>query len=460
MERNYIEELLMILSSDVSDAEKKEKILHYHDSDIADMIESLDEKERAKVYELLGDENIASIFSYLDNVEDIVEELGEDHMADILEKMDADDAVDVLEELEEEQRDEIISLMDKESAQDISMIQEFPIDSIGSRMTNNFISIYNTDSIKIAMKKVIKTAATKDNVTLIYVVTASEELYGVIELRSLIIARENDDLDKIIMKNYPYFYATDEVDSCIIKLKEYALDSYPILDKDKKLIGVITADDVVEAVDDEFGDDYAKLAGLTEEEDIRDSTLDSVKKRLPWLVILLVLGLFQSFAMTGFEHVVAALPVIVFFQTLVLDCSGNTGTQSLAVTIRMLSDQEDKNKRKIKTIFKELRTGFINGLALGIIAFIIVFIFMFVTKQSIGTDTYHVQDAIKASGIVSIALLIAMTLTSCLGTIVPIIFLKIGIDPAVASGPFITTISDVAALLIYYGLAYFMFLAF
>lgn len=459
MKRNYTEELQRILASRLSDEEKKERILQYHENDIADMLEGLTKKDRARLFQILGDDIVAEILSYVDNIEDVVDELSTEHAADIIEKMDADDAIDVLDELDEEQRNEIVALMAIDSQEEIRKIEEYDEDFIGSRMTNNYVTILNTDTVKTAMKRVISEAAENDNVSTIFVLDENEKFYGVIELRELIIARENDDLDKITKKNYPFFLATDLVEDCLIKLKEYALSSYPILDASHHLIGVITSDDVVEVIDDEMSDDYAKLAGLTQEEELNDSVFESVKKRLPWLIILLILGLFQSFAMTSFEKIVAALPVIVFFQTLVLSMSGNSGTQSLAVTIRLLSDEVHGKRKILKACFKELKTGFINGLSLGILAFIIVFIFMFITKQSIGTEVYHVQDAIKASSIVAISLLIAMTLSACVGTLVPIIFLKLKIDPAVASGPFITTISDVTALLIYYGLAFLFFMA-
>ena len=160
--------------------------------------------------------------------------------------------------------------------------------------------------------------------------------------------------------------------------------------------------------------------------------------------------------MTGFEAVVAGLPIIVFFQTLVLGMSGNTGTQSLAVTIRTLSSKEQK-KQILKTLFKELRIGFFNGLSLAVLAFIIVFVFLRVTNQGVVSTTYSNIEAFKASGIVGLSLLISMTVSSFVGAIVPIVFKKIKIDPAVASGPFITTINDLTALLIYYGLASLLF---
>ena len=460
MRRDYFEELQSILKSSLPDNEKKERILQYHENDIANVIEELSQEERKELFNILGDEIVAEIISYVENIDEVINDFKPEHAADIIEKMDADDAIDVLSELEDDQREEIVSLMDKESREDIKAIASFDEDLIGSRMTNNYITILVTDTVKTAMKKVISEAAENDNVSNIFVLDESETFYGVLELRELIIARENDSLIKKIKTSYPFFYATDYVEDCINKLREYGLDSYPILDNNNYLLGVITAEDVLEAVDDEMGDDYAKLAGLTQEEEKDDSVFESAKKRLPWLIVLLILGLLVSFSMTGFEKIVASIPLIAFFQTLILDMAGNTGTQSLAVTVRMLSLQENSRKSIFKAILKELKIGFINGLVLAIFSFILVFLFMLITQQGIKTDSFYAPDAVKAATIISISLLVAMSVSSFIGSLVPVIFLKIKIDPAVASGPFITTVNDVIALLIYYGFAYLLFLAF
>ena len=319
MERNYIDELRQILDSNLSNEQKKEQLLQYHESDLADLIEELEEDERKKIYDILGDEATADVFSHVENVDEYVNELSADKAADIIEKMDADDAIDVLEELDEDKKDEIVSLLDKEAAEDIAQIQAYEDDELGSKMTNNYVIIHTTDNVKSAMKQVIKEAADNDNVSNIFVLNDDETFYGVLELRELIIARQNDDLLKKIKTNYPYFYDKANISDVLPDLKEYGLDSYPILNEKDELVGVVTSDDVVELLDEESGDDYAKLAGLTEEVEQDDSVFKSVRKRIPWLIILLVLGLVQSFSMTGFESVIAALPIIVFFQTLVLD---------------------------------------------------------------------------------------------------------------------------------------------
>ena len=241
----------------------------------------------------------------------------------------------------------------------------------------------------------------------------------------------------------------DRADS-IEKIKDYAEDSLPVLSKNKKIIGIITAQDVVEAVDDEMGEDYAKLAGLSAEEDLNETTKESMKKRLPWLVILLFLGMGVSTVVGAFEGVVAVLPVVICFQSLILDMAGNVGTQSLAVTIRVLMDENLSGKDKLQLLFKEMKVGFCNGALLGIMALVCLGIYIALFKG------YSFESAFLISGCVGISLLVAIIISSLVGTLVPILFHKIKVDPAVASGPLITTVNDLVAVVTYYGLAWIL----
>ena len=457
LKRDYLIEITEILSSEHSLEEKRELLLQYHESDIADVLDDLEEDKRKELYNILDTESLGEVLLYSEDIEEIVETIEPEILAEIIETMDADDAIDVLEELDEEAREEIVSLIeDEEVLEDIITLSKYTDEVIGSEMTNNYIVIKTTDTVKSAMKKVISEASVNDNVSTIFVLDEKDLFYGVLELRDLIIARDGDDLNKIIKTNYPYFHDQDLIVDIIPQIRDYGLDSYPVLNSEGFLVGVITHDDALDVTYEEFEDDYAKLAGISEEDSLEESLFSSVKKRIPWLIILLVLGLVQSFLMTGFEAVVAGLPIIVFFQTLVLGMSGNTGTQSLAVTIRTLSSSDVK-KQTLKTLFKELRIGFCNGLLLAVLAFAFVFLFLKITNQGVISETFTLIEALKASGIVGLALLISMTISSFVGAIVPIIFKKINVDPAVASGPFITTINDLTALLIYYGLSALLF---
>ena len=326
-----------------------------------------------RLYKILGVEKVSEIFSYLEeDVVKYIEELAPEKAADIIESMDADDAVDVLDELEEDKIGEIKELMDEESRQDIELILSYDEDSIGSRMTTNFIVIKKDYTIRQAMKSLVEQAADNDNISTIYVVTDDNTFYGAIDLKDLIIARDYIDLNELVVTSYPYVYADEKTEDCIEELKEYSEDSIPVLDVDKKLIGIITAQDIVEAVDEEMGDDYAKLAGLTAEEDLNEPFIESVKKRLPWLVLLLFLGLLVSSVVGLFEAVVSQITLVVCFQSLILDMAGNVGTQSLAVTIRVLMDENLSGKQQRGLVFKEMRVGFINGAILGSLSFVLV----------------------------------------------------------------------------------------
>lgn len=446
---DYDDELIKIIKGNLSDEEIRDRLESYHENDISAVLDRLTKTERLRLYKILGVEKVSEIFSYLEeDVVKYIDELAPEKAADIIESMDADDAVDVLDELEEDKIGEIKELMDEESRQDIELILSYDEDSIGSRMTTNFIVIKKDYTIRQAMKSLVEQAADNDNISTIYVVTDDNTFYGAIDLKDLIIARDYIDLNELVVTSYPYVYADEKTEDCIEELKEYSEDSIPVLDVDKKLIGIITAQDIVEAVDEEMGDDYAKLAGLTAEEDLNEPFIESVKKRLPWLVLLLFLGLLVSSVVGLFEAVVSQITLVVCFQSLILDMAGNVGTQSLAVTIRVLMDENLSGKQQRGLVFKEMRVGFINGAILGSLSFVLVGAYILIAKSSSPTFSFAV------SGCIGLAIIIAMVVSSFVGTAIPIFFKKIKVDPAVASGPLITTVNDLVAVVAYYGIVW------
>ncbi len=447
---DYVEELLSIINSGLTNKEIKEQLSYYHDNDIANVIPELSSEARKKLYRILGVESVSDIFAYLEDADEYLLELGNEKAADILESMDADDAIEILDDLSEERKNEILPLLEPEAKEDIELIDSYNDEQIGSRMTTNFISIKNTYSVKQAMRSVISQAADNDNITTIYVVDENEEFYGAIELRDLVIAREKTPLDSIITTNYPFLYANEDTEDCIEKLKDYEEDSFPVLDNFNKLIGIITASDLVVAVDEQLGEDYAKFAGLTEEEDLDEPLFKSVKKRIPWLFILLFLGMLVATVIQSFQaYIPTSLLIIYTFQSLILGMSGNSGTQSLAVTIRLINDEDLTIKDKFKFVFKEIRVAALNGLIIGLIAFLFIGLYIQFIEKSFVQD-FNISG-FSVSLCIGVSLLVSMVIAGLDGALIPIIFKKLGIDPAVASGPLITTINDLVAVLVYYG---------
>lgn len=448
---DYEKELIEIIKSGAPDIVIRERLDDYHENDIADVLDSLTVDERKKLYRTLGVERVSEIFAYVeDGIDKYIGELEVEKAADIIESMDADDAVDILDGLEDEKIGEIKSLMDEESRQDIDLILSYDDDEIGSRMTTNFVSIQRGATIRRAMKSLVEQAAENDNISTLYVINSDGTFYGAIDLKDLIVAREYVDLESIVATSYPYVFAEEKTEECIEELKDYSEDSIPVLDNEKRLLGVITAQDIVEAVDEELGDDYAKLAGLTSEEDLNEPFAESVKKRLPWLILLLFLGLIVSSVVGIFEAVVSQITLVVCFQSLILDMAGNVGTQSLAVTIRVLMDENLSGKQQRNLVFKEMRVGLSNGVILGVMSFILVGAYIMLAKAKTPLFSFAV------SGCIGVSLVTAMVISSAVGTSIPIFFKKIKVDPAVASGPLITTVNDLVAVVSYYGIVWIM----
>lgn len=454
-ERDYVAQILGIVRSDLNDDEIKARLEEYHENDLANAFEELTAEERERLLEILGSEMMSEIVSFLDDAGEYLAEIDAEDAAEIIEQMDADDAAEALEELDEEIRHEIIErIEDAEIIEDLQLISSYDDAEFGSRMSTNFIYVKRNQTIKSTMKTLVSEAAENDNIYTIFVLNEDETFYGAIDLKDLIVARSTVELETLINTNFPVVYDREIISENIERLRGYSEQMIPVLSlANNTLLGVITATDLIEMVDEERGDDYAKLAAMTSEEEPDETLFASMKKRVPWLIALLFMGLGVSAVVSMFESVVEALPMIVSFQSLILGMAGNVGTQSLAVTVRTLgNDADDCLKRQLLTIFKEVRVALLNGVALGGISFLIVSGYLFVF------GAYDVTFVFAAAGCVGLAMCFAMGISGFTGAAIPVCLHRFGVDPAVASGPLITTVNDLVAVISYYGLAWALLL--
>ena len=281
---DYTTEIVEILKSNLTPKALKDKIMDYHENDIAAAMELLEENERRKLYHILDSQTLSDILEYTENIGLYFSELNIRKKVEILSHLEADTAVSYLQELPKADRATLIDLMDDEAKREIALIASFDEDEIGSRMTTNYIHVHTGLNVKAAMKELIAQAAEHDNISKIYVVDEHHTFYGAIDLKDLIIARENTSIEDILVTSYPYFYAHEPIERSIEKMKDYSEDSIPVLDPNNKLLGVLRSQDMVEIVDDEMSEDYAKLAGLSAEEDLKEPVTKSMRKRLPWLL--------------------------------------------------------------------------------------------------------------------------------------------------------------------------------
>lgn len=414
-----LDEIAAIISGNDSPKAMMNRLDDYHGSDIAEVICTLTVQNRKKFYRVCSLEMLAEIFEYLEEKQagKYLSEMDIHKAAELIAELDTDTAVNILAETDKDRRSLILEAVEPAIRTELRLIASFDDDEIGSRMTTNCIIIGEDMSVKQAMNALVSQARKNDNISTLFVVDESNVFSGAIDLKDLITA-----------------------------------DSSTALDDENKLLGVITAQNIIETSDDEMGEDYAKLGGLSAEEDLNETVLASVKKRLPWLLILLSLGMVVSTVVGAFEKVVAQLTLIVAFQSLILDMAGNVGTQSLAVIIRVLTDGSLTLKQKLHLISKEMRVGLLNGTLIGVLSFIAVGLYICIFK---GKDILY---AFAMSGCIGISLIIAIIVSSAVGTLTPLFFKKINIDPAVASGPMITTLNDLVAVVAYYGTSWIFLL--
>ena len=450
VQEDYKSEILEIIRGNASPGVLRGQLEDYHENDLAEVFPELTVVERQKVCRVLDTDMISDIFEHIDEREaaGYLNEMDIKKAASILSGMETDAVVDVLKMEPKEKRALLIELMDDDARKSVAVIASFDEEEIGSWMTTNCIVIRENLTARQAMGSLVSQAGKNDNISTLFMVTDDHTFYGAMDLRDLLTAPPEAPLEDLIVTSYPYVYGHEAIDDCIEKLKDYSEDSIPVLDNSNRLLGVITSQSIVELVDDEMGEDYAMLAGLTAEEDLKEPLKESIKKRLPWLLILLGLGMVVSSVVGVFEQVVSQLTIIMCFQSLILDMAGNVGTQSLAVTIRVLMDESLTVRQKLELVWKEMRIAFSNGMILGVLSFSVIGLYIVFFKGKTFAFAYAV------SGCIGLALVLAMLISGAVGTLIPLFFKKIHVDPAVASGPLITTINDLVAVISYYGLSW------
>lgn len=448
---DFCGEIASIVRSNWTPGKMQEQIGAYHEKDIALALTLLTAEEWQKLFRILPLQSLAGVLEYAEDQTTYFSCLGIRQKADVLSCMEVTAAAALLQSLPKEERNALLELMDPEACEEIRLIGSFDEDEIGNHMSTNLIRIPSTATVKEAMSELIRQAAENDHVSILYLVDSDGTFCGAIDLKDLITAREDTPLSDITTFSYPWLYAKATVEESLPLISDYSEASIPVLDDANRLIGVVTATDFAEMLGDELNEDYARFAGLSSEEDLAEPVTRSVKKRMPWLCILLLMGLGVSAVVGLFEPIVAQLPVIMCFQSLILDMAGNVGTQSLAVAIRVLMDAQIGHRHKAKLVWKEIRVGTLNGSILCLLSFAAIGGYLCVKGNS-------PAFSFAVSACLGVAMLLAMIVSALTGTLIPMLFQRIGIDPAVASGPLITTVNDLAAVITYYGLSWLILL--
>ncbi len=420
----------------------RELFLDLHERDQSEFYVALDDTNRQLLYEMLTPHEVGQFYDTI-NIDDIdheenFETIDARYAARMVAAMQTDNAVDILNVLSKDKVTSLLALMDSKSRTEIRALLNYGEDTAGGIMTTEFVSVDSTMTVREAMRHLKMAAPNSETIYYVFVVDTSQKLVGIVSLRDLIIADDDEYIEDIMVERVVSVNAGDDQEIVAQLMRDYDFLAIPVLDYQGHLLGIITHDDILDVIDEEANEDYSRLAGLSDTESTTENSFSTAKKRLPWLIGLTFMGMITATMLTNFEDTLQQVAILGAFIPIIGGMAGNSGTQSLAVAVRGISTGEIKEASKFRIAMREMGSGFITGLVCGLILFTII--------------TLMYQQPMLGM-IVSVSLLIAMTFATLTGTLVPIFMDKIGIDPAIASGPFITTGNDIISLLVYFSLA-------
>ena len=441
-ERELNAELLLGLlkSGDVEDF--REEFLAQHPYDQATFYAKAEHEIRQQLYQYLSPKEMADIFEAIelddDEYEDLFKEMNVHYAADLLAAMYTDDAVDILNKLNKDQVASYLTIMDKDSARQIKDLLHYEEYTAGSIMTTEFVSIPENSTVRSAMNILRNAAPNAETIYYVFVVDEDKHLSGIVTLRDLIISDEDTLIKSIMNERVVSVSVGEDQEEVARMIKDYDFLAMPVIDFQNHLLGIITVDDIIDVLDEEASDDYSKLAAVSDMDTFDRGPFTAAKKRLPWLILLTFLGMLTANLMGMFEATLDKVALLAVFIPLIAGMAGNSGTQALAVAVRGIATGDIEEESKMKLLFREAGTGLITGVVCGIVVVGLV---------------YFWKGELLIGMLVGTAVTSSIFVATLAGSFIPLLIHRLKIDPAVASGPFITTLNDIISILIYLGLA-------
>ncbi len=439
---NELIEKVSQLISKRKNSEIKKIVDGFHYADLAEIIDELDENQRIYLIKLIDSDKTSDILTELDEDvrEKILKTLSPKEIAGEIKEMDSDDAADILDELTDERKEKVISLIkDENITENIRELLSYDEDSAGGLMAKELISVYESWSVLKCLREIRKQAEHITRVHSIYVLNRKNELIGRLSLKDLITSPSKSKIKQIYIPKVDFVHVEDSGEEVAKIMSKYDLEAIPVVDDQKQLQGRITIDDIVDLIKDEAEEDYLLAAGISNDVEADDSIFELTKARLPWLILGLFGGLGSVFILESYESIMStkSLRALFFYTPLIAAMAGNVGVQSSAIVVQGLANDVIKDSL-ISRLFKEISLTILNGIILG--GLIILFGFI-------------IEQPIDMSITISVSMILVIIVAALIGTSVPIILNRLGIDPAIATGPFITTGNDIIGILLFFYIA-------
>lgn len=450
MEFNEMMEQINELHSQRNISELKIYLNDINPADIAQLLETYDERERVFLFRLLTKENAADTFVEFDGdtQENLIIAFSDTELREVLDEIYIDDAADIIEEMPATIVKRILKNTDPETREAINTILKYPEDSAGSIMTPEFVDLKKDMTVEDAFKRIRRTGLDKETIYTCYVTDASRHLIGVTTVKELLLSDSDDVIEEFMETNVISINTLDDQETATRTLSKYDFLALPVVDMENRLVGIITVDDAIDVIQEENTEDIQKMAAITPTDTpyLKTSVIELWKKRIPWLMLLMISATLTSQILTTFEEKLVQVAVLTAFIPMIMGTGGNCGGQSSTMIIRAISLEEVGFKDVFKVIWKEFRTGTLVGFTLAFVCFIKLLLF---DRIVLGNDALTLKVCI----VISLTILVETICAKIIGSTLPIIAKKMGLDPAVLANPFITTILDVVSLLVYIGFA-------
>jgi magnesium transporter len=423
-------------------------------ANIAEYLNAIeDPAEFLFVFKTVPANHSGEVFGYLDPdvQERIVKSLNSDEINKILENVNADDVVTFLEELPSNLVKKILSSASKEMRTEINHLLNYSENSTGSLMTTEFVELKEKDSVEVAMRKIRRFGKMAETISYLFVVDASRRLVGTLRLKDLIFAENETLVEEIMERDFVKVVTSDDQEVAALTFKKYDLNAIPVVTHDERLVGIITADDIIDVIDQEATEDMQKMAAVLplDEEYLKTPVLTLARKRIVWLLILMVSATFTGLIINSYESVLALLPALTMFIPMLMDTAGNSGGQTSTLVVRGLALGEIKTSDYLQVLTKEMGVALIAGLVLGVFNFTWILIQLNLGIINVTTTASPVLIA----GLVGLSLFTTVFLAKSMGSTLPIVAKSLKLDPALMAGPLVTTIVDAMSLMIYFFLA-------
>lgn len=403
--------------------------------------QSIDQQNRKYIYHYLSPKELADMFNVIEEdneyMKEYLAEMRPNYAAEMLAEMYTDNAVDLLNMLDKNQKAKYLSLLSPEDLSEIKELLHYEDDTAGAIMTTEYVSIVANQTIRSALYVLKKQAEIAETIYYIYVVDQKNHLIGVISLRDLLINDDDTMIEAILKDRVISVHVGDNQENVAQTIRDYDFLALPVTDYEGHLLGIVTVDDIIDVIDDEAASDYSGLAGVNVET-VSENPFHAASKRLPWLITLLFLGMSTATLISHYEELVSEASILAVFISLITGTAGNAGTQSLAVAVRRLAFVGETESSLLRLLVSEILTGVITGGITGMVIFFVVGIW---------------QQNFPLGFVIGMAMFCAIIVANLAGSLIPVLMDKLGFDPAVASGPFITTLSDLTSVLIYFNIA-------